>query len=54
MTTWEKRFDAELKKLYGITINDTDPTLYKDLLPEDAALQWGEDYGLDRIDQGWI
>lgn len=54
MTEWGQRFDAALQKHFGITINDTSPDLYKDLLPEDAALAWGEDYGLDRIDQGWI
>lgn len=48
---WDKEFDAELKVMFGIGINDTDPTYYRDLSPREAALAWGHDYDLERIDR---
>ena len=56
--TWRDAFNAALQSHFAITINDaglTDTELarYTDLDPKAAALQFGEDYDLDRVDQGW-
>lgn len=55
---WRNGFNTALQSHYAITINDaglTDTELarYTDLDPKAAALQLGEDYDLDRVDQGW-
>jgi hypothetical protein len=55
---WRNGFNAALQSHYAITINDaglTDTELarYTELDPKAAALQFGEDYDLDRVDQGW-
>ncbi|HHA2447639.1 TPA: hypothetical protein ACOEBD_003486 [Stenotrophomonas maltophilia] len=56
--TWRDAFNAALQSHFAITIEDaglSDAELarYVDLEPKEAALQFGEDYDLDRIDQGW-
>ena len=56
--SWRDAFNAALQSRFAITINDagltdTDLARYSDLPPEQAALQFGEDYDLDRVDQGW-
>lgn len=55
---WRNGFNTALQSRFAITINDagltdTDLARYSDLPPEQAALQFGEDYDLDRVDQGW-
>ncbi len=55
---WRNGFNTALQSHFAITINDaglTDTELarYTDLDPKAAALQFGEDYDLDRVDQGW-
>ncbi|MCA0324371.1 MAG: hypothetical protein LCH89_02020 [Proteobacteria bacterium] len=55
---WRNGFNAALQSHFAITIGDagltdTDLVRYSDLPPEQAALQFGEDYDLDRVDQGW-
>ena len=55
---WRNGFNTTLQSHYAITINDagltdTDLARYSDLPPEQAALQFGEDYDLDRVDRGW-
>jgi len=55
---WRNGFNAALQSHYAITINDagltdTDLARYSDLPHEQAALQFGEDYDLDRVDRGW-
>ena len=55
---WRNGFNTALQSHYAITINDagltdTDLGRYSDLPPEQAALQFGEDYDLDRVDLGW-
>lgn len=55
---WTKQFDQQLKALFGIDhidagLDDGDLRLYSDLPPRDAALAFGQDYDLDRVDQGW-
>ena len=56
--SWRDAFNATLQSHFAITIEDaglSDAELarYVDLEPKEAALQFGEDYDLDRIDQGW-
>jgi hypothetical protein len=56
--TWRDAFNAALQAHFAITtddagLTDTDLARYFDLPPEQAALQFGEDYDLDRVDQGW-
>jgi len=53
---WRNGFNAALQARFAITINvvsltDTDLGRYSVLPPEQAALQFGEDYDLDRVDQ---
>jgi len=55
---WRNGFNTALQSHFAITINDagltdTDLARYSDLPPEQAALQFGEDYDLDRVDRGW-
>lgn len=55
---WRDAFNAALQAHFAITIQDaglTDTELspYADLEPKEAALKFGEDYNLDRVDQGW-
>jgi hypothetical protein len=55
---WRNGFNTALQAHFAITINDagltdTDLARYSDLPPEQAALQFGADYDLDRVDQGW-
>lgn len=55
---WRNGFNTALQARFAITINDagltdTDLARYSDLPPEQAALQFGEDYDLDRVDLGW-
>lgn len=55
---WVQQFDQQLKALFGIDhadagMDQSDLRLYCDLAPRDAALAFGEDYDLDRVDQGW-
>lgn len=55
---WVSQFDQHLKALFAIDHNDAgmddgDLRLFSDLPPRDAALAFGEEFGLDRVDQGW-
>ena len=56
--TWRDAFNAALQSHFAITtddagLTDTELSRYADLEPKAAALQFGEDYELDRVDQGW-
>ena len=56
--TWRDAFNAALQSHFAITIEDaglSDAELarYADLEPKEAALQFGDDYDLDRVDRGW-
>ncbi len=56
--TWRDDFNAALQAHFAITLDDagltyTELSRYADLEPKEAALQFGEDYDLDRIDRGW-
>lgn len=56
---WVTAFSRECQGLWGLTLKDTglsDEELaeYMDLDPEEAALVWGEDNNLVRIDRGWF
>ena len=51
-------FNASLQAHFAITIGDagltdTELSRYADLEPKEAALQFGDDYDLDRVDRGW-
>ena len=55
---WRNGFNRALQAHFAITIGDagltdTELSRYADLEPKAAALQFGEDYDLDRVDQGW-
>lgn len=57
--TWRDCFYAQIKTLFGMTVEDvsmsnTDLEHYMDLEPREAALVYGEENGLDRIDRGWF
>ncbi|WP_313229609.1 hypothetical protein [Stenotrophomonas acidaminiphila] len=56
--SWRDAFNAALQAHFAITIedaglSDTELARYADLEPKAAALQFGEDYDLDRVDRGW-
>lgn len=56
--SWRDAFNAALQAHFAITIGDagltdTELSRYADLEPKKAALQFGEDYDLDRVDLGW-
>lgn len=44
---------ADFLKARCAGLTDTELSRYADLEPKEAALQFGEDYDLDRVDQGW-
>lgn len=55
---WLERFDAALKKRYGIDHFDaglsiTELARYSDLDPVEAAQTFATEYDLDRIDGPW-
>ena len=55
---WRNGFNTALQSHFAITtddagLTDTELSRYADLEPKAAALQFGEDYELDRVDQGW-
>jgi hypothetical protein len=55
---WLRDFDGAMRKLFAIDHVDAGldkPALarYADLPAHDAAMQFGEDYDLQRIDIGW-
>ena len=55
---WRNGFNTALQAHFAITIGDAglsnnELARYNDLDPKAAALQFGEDYDLDRVDQGW-
>ena len=55
--TWRDAFNAALQSHFAITIGDagltdTELSRYADLEPKEAALQFGDDYDLDRVDRG--
>lgn len=56
--SWRDAFNAAFQAHFAITIDDagltdTELSRYADLEPKEATLQFGEDYDLDRVDQGW-
>ncbi|HGM6050057.1 MULTISPECIES: hypothetical protein [Stenotrophomonas] len=56
---WCTAFNAALQAHFALTIQDaglTDMELsrYSDLQPKEAALTFGEDHDLDRVDRGWF
>lgn len=55
---WLCRLDDAMKMLFAIDHDDAGMSeevllRYADLSPREAALQFGEDYDLQRIDIGW-
>jgi hypothetical protein len=55
---WLRDFDATMRKLFAIDHVDAGLdkralARYADLLAHDAAMQFGEDYDLQRVDIGW-
>lgn len=53
--TWLNAFDVHMKKFFAINhkdagVSDEQLLAYTDLEPRDAALMYGEDYDLERID----
>ena len=57
--TWRDCFYAQLKTLFGINASDVNMTNadlehYQDLEPREAALVYGEENDLTRIDRGWF
>lgn len=58
MDTWTHEFDANLKRYYAIDhvdagLSEQDLARYRDLTPQEAALAFGQDYDLDRVDGPW-
>lgn len=56
---WRHAFDAALQTHFALSIDDaglTDTELarYADLQSREAALTFGEDHDLDRVDRGWF
>ena len=59
MDKWQSDFEGFMKQFWGMDLNDAgldqeQIIRYRDLDPKEAALTFGEDYDLDRIDQGWF
>ena len=55
---WRTGFNTALQAHFAIStddagLTDTELARYADLEPKEAALQFGEDYDLDRVDQSW-
>lgn len=53
--SWLHAFDEHMKAFFGIDhqdagLSDEELLRYTDLEPKEAALVYGEDYDLDRID----
>ena len=58
MDAWLTEFDFYMKKFFAIDHQDAGMdehqlARYRDLPAREAALTYGEDYDLDRVDQGW-
>ena len=58
MDTWLAQFDAALERHFAINHIDAGMDAqqlarYRDLEPEEAALTFGLDYDLDRVDGPW-
>lgn len=56
---WCHAFNVALQTHFALSIDDaglTDTELprYADLGPKEAALTFGEDHDLDRVDHGWF
>lgn len=52
---WISQFDHHLKELFAIDhvdagMDESDLRLYSDLPPREAALAFGDDYDLERVD----
>lgn len=59
MDAWLNQFDLFMKRYFAIDHTDAGMdneqlARYRDLPPQDAALQFGEDYDLDRADKRWL
>ncbi|HEY9544925.1 MAG TPA: hypothetical protein VIR56_02895 [Solimonas sp.] len=55
---WLREFDAAMVKFFAIDhqmagMDDEVLSRYADLLPREAALMFGDDYDLSRVDIGW-
>lgn len=56
---WLREFDAAMKKLFAIDseeagLDENVLLRYADLTPRGAALQYAEDYDLQRVDIDWL
>ena len=57
--TWLMEFDKALQEHLAIARHDAGITdevarRYADLPPDEAALQYGEDYDLQRVNRDWL
>ena len=58
MDKWHSDFDGFMKQFWGMDSQDAGMDAqqlnrYRDLDAKEAALTFGDDYDLDRIDRGW-
>jgi hypothetical protein len=58
MNSWTEQFDQALKKFFAIDhidagLDEEQLARYRDLDPQEAALVYGQDYDLDRVDGPW-
>lgn len=56
--SWIEAFDSHLRKFFGVDhtevgLYEGEMILYNDLDPREAALVYGEENDLTRIDRGW-
>jgi hypothetical protein len=56
---WCTAFNAALQAHFALPIQnagltDTELSRYSDLQPKEAALTFGEDHDLERVDRGWF
>jgi len=56
---WCTAFNAPLQAHFALPIQnagltDTELSRYSDLQPKEAALTFGEDHDLERVDRGWF
>lgn len=59
MDKWLSDFDGFLQQFYGIDVLDAGVSEeqlipYRCVPAREAALEYGEEYDLDRIDRGWF
>lgn len=51
---FQRRSASALRPHQDAGLTDTELSRYSDLQPKEAALTFGEDHDLERVDRGWF